>query len=73
MISSLWRNGRKSAIESKESKDHGLEENSLVATQVKKDHCKHVGIYNFKFFYMDTHLRFLWYFIDYSFSDTDKK
>ena len=25
-------------------KDHGLEENSAVATQVKKEHCKHVGI-----------------------------
>ena len=25
-------------------KDHGLEENSVVATQVKKEHCKHVGI-----------------------------
>ena len=25
-------------------KDHGLEENSAVATQVKKDHYKHVGI-----------------------------
>ena len=25
-------------------KDHGIEENSPVATQVKKEHCKHVGI-----------------------------
>ena len=25
-------------------KDHGLEENSAVVTQVKKEHCKHVGI-----------------------------
>ena len=25
-------------------KDHGLEENSEVTTQVKKEHCKHVGI-----------------------------
>ena len=25
-------------------KDHGLEENSEVATQMKKGHCKHVGI-----------------------------
>ena len=25
-------------------KDYGLEENSAVATQVKKKHCKHVGI-----------------------------
>ena len=24
--------------------DHGLEENSAVATQVKKEHCKHIGI-----------------------------
>ena len=25
-------------------KDHGLEEKSAVATQVKKEHCKHIGI-----------------------------
>ena len=25
-------------------KDHGLEENVAVATQVKKGHCKHIGI-----------------------------
>ena len=25
-------------------KDYGLDENSAVTTQVKKDHCKHVGI-----------------------------
>ena len=25
-------------------KDHGLEENSAVATKVKKEHCKHAGI-----------------------------
>ena len=25
-------------------KDHGLEENSAVATQVRKEHCKRVGI-----------------------------
>ena len=25
-------------------KDHGLEENSAVSTQMKKEHCKHVGI-----------------------------
>ena len=24
-------------------KDHGVEENSAVATQMKKEHCKHVG------------------------------
>ena len=24
--------------------DHGLEENSAAATQVKKEHCKHEGI-----------------------------
>ena len=29
-------------------KDHGLEENSAVATHLKKEYCKHVGILNGK-------------------------
>ena len=43
-ISQVYEDMEERMLLNPKKKDHGLEENSAVPTQVKKEHCKHVGI-----------------------------